>query len=102
MLLEEPAIRLLDDHVQSLEVCAVLVPTTVLVGLFDNAEMHVVRLWRCVVREVMEFETRPLEEPLLATLQEITLLDQGREIELLPQGVVRPTVVVMRLKIMGA
>ncbi len=113
VLVEKAAVHLLDGHVQTPEVPIVLraaggqgrmggVARAVLVGLVDDPKLHIVGLGGRGPGQIVDPEGERLEHPLLAPLPETALLDARREIQLVPGGAVRISVIVAGLEVVPA
>ena len=110
VLVEELAVDLLHGQIQPPEIAVVLraarrqrrvggIQRPVFEWLVDNPKVHVVRVRRGAAGHVEHPESEGLEHALLAALPEVALLDAGREVQLVPGGIVGPSVVIARLEI---
>ena len=76
MLVEEPAVHLLDREVEPPKV-AVVLRGPVFIGFVDNPKVHPVRVRRLDTGEIEQLEADRLEHPVLAPVQVVALLDAG-------------------------
>ena len=76
VLVEEPAVHLLDREVEPPKV-AVVLRGPVFIGFVDNPKVHPVRVRRLDTGEIEQLEADRLEHPVLAPVQVVALLDAG-------------------------
>ncbi len=101
VLVEVVPVGLFDRKVQPLKIAAVLV-RAVFGGVGDDSEVDEICIGSRNARKIEQFESDGLEQSLLAAVQIVALLNDGREVQLVPRRIVFIPVVVEGLEFVAA